>query len=78
MFLRSSSKVDATSMTYYGLLQLVWYRYMLLLVTFNGRSLMKMMKKSGPRIEPCGTPDVMGRDQEITPLMATFGSHPSR
>ena len=40
---------------------------MLLLVTFKGRSLTKLLNNSQLRIEPCGTPDAMGRELDITP-----------
>ena len=35
----------------------------------KGRSLINNRNKSGPSIEPCGTPDVMGRASEKVPLI---------
>ena len=52
--------------------------YVLALITFSGRSLMKMMNRSGPKIEPCGTPDVIGSELDNTPLMLTFCRRPFR
>ena len=32
--------------------------------TTSGKSLMKITKNSGPRIEPCGTPEVISDKEE--------------
>ena len=41
-------------------------------------SLKKMMKRRGPRIEPCGTPDETGRELERLVPMRTRWDLPDR
>lgn len=42
---------------------------------FSGRSFMKMRKRSGPRIDPCGTPHVIGSSLEKLLFILTQFSH---
>ena len=39
--------------------------------TESGRSLIKMINKRGPRMLPCGTPEVTGSSEEMVPSIIT-------
>ena len=42
----------------------------------SGKSFMKIRKRSGPRIDPCGTPARIGLHVEVWPFKTTLWSLP--
>ena len=38
----------------------------------------KLVKRSGPRMDPCGTPDVTSQVSEVVPLITTLWVLPDR
>ena len=38
----------------------------------SGRSFINTRNRRGPSIDPCGTPDIIGFNEEVTPFRITF------
>ena len=48
------------------------YDSLRLQIRFSGRSLIKIRNSRGPMIDPWGTPDFIGFQEEVTPLIITL------